>query len=302
MAAIEAEGLRWTYKTTTGVVRRKSLEIEAVRGIDFQVPEGELFGLLGPNGAGKTTTIKMLITLLIPTAGSARVLGLDVVEQAHEVRKRIGYGFGGERGVYERLSGYDNLRYFAELYGVPAGEQRRRIEELLEIVGLKGREHERAEGYSRGMKQRLHVARGLLHDPDVIFLDEPTLGLDPVGARDVRATIASLTEAGKTVLLTTHYMFEADALCDRIAVITRGEIVATGTPDDLKRGVADKTVVEIETFGIAPETIERLRQAPGVASVSVEEREQAQVLHVQSAKGLELTQELLAMLNGTTVG
>ena len=230
MAAIEVEGLRRTYKTTTGVVRRKSLEIEAVRGIDFQVPAGELFGLLGPNGAGKTTTIKMLITLLIPTGGSARVLGLDVVEQAHEVRKRIGYVFGGERGVYERLSGYDNLRYFAELYGVPASEQRRRIEELLEVVGLKGREHERAEGYSRGMKQRLHVARGLLHDPDVIFLDEPTIGLDPVGARDVRATIASLTEAGKTVLLTTHYMFEADALCDRIAVITQGEIVAEGTP------------------------------------------------------------------------
>ena len=249
MAAIEAEGLRRTYKTTTGVVRRKSLEIEAVRGIDFQVAEGELFGLLGPNGAGKTTTIKMLITLLIPTAGSARVLGLDVVEQAHEVRKRIGYVFGGERGVYERLSGYDNLRYFAELYGVPPSEQRPRIEYLLEVVGLKGREHERAEGYSRGMKQRLHVARGLLHDPDVIFLDEPTIGLDPVGARDVRATIASLTEAGKTVLLTTHYMFEADALCDRIAVISQGRIVAEGTPTELKRGVAEGTVVEVEVFG-----------------------------------------------------
>src|SRR5215831_11223631 len=276
MAAIEAEGLRRTYKTHTGTVRRHAKEIEAVRGIDFEVPEGELFGLVGPNGAGKTTTIKMLITLLIPTAGTARVLGLDVVRNPVEVRRRIGYVFGGERGVYERLSGYDNLRYFAELYGVPPSEQKPRIEGLLELVGLKGREHERAEGYSRGMKQRLHVARGLLHDPAVIFLDEPTIGLDPVGARDVRATIASLTEAGKTVLLTTHYMFEADALCDRIAVITRGRIVAEGTPQDLKAIVADKTVVEIETFGIAPETIERLRQAPGVASVSVEEREQAQ--------------------------
>src|ERR1700750_3274032 len=194
MAVIEAEDLKRTYKTSTGTIRRKSLSVEAVRGISFAVEPGELFGLLGPNGAGKTTTIKMLITLLIPTAGSARVLGLDVVEQAHEVRKRIGYVFGGERGVYERLSGYDNLRYFAELYGVPPGEQRRRIEYLLEVVGLKGREHERAEGYSRGMKQRLHVARGLLHDPEVIFLDEPTIGLAPVGPRDVRATIASLTE------------------------------------------------------------------------------------------------------------
>jgi len=302
VAAIEAEGLRRTYKTATGVIRRKSLEIEAVRGIDFQVLEGELFGLLGPNGAGKTTTIKMLITLLIPTAGSARVLGLDVVEQAHEVRKRIGYVFGGERGVYERLSGYDNLRYFAELYGVPAHEQRRRIEELLEVVGLKGREHERAEGYSRGMKQRLHVARGLLHDPEVIFLDEPTIGLDPVGARDVRATIASLTEAGKTVLLTTHYMFEADALCDRIAVISQGRIVAEGTPTELKRGVAEGTVVEVEVFGGAHGALERIRVLGGVSSVAIEEREQAQVLVVQTAPGLELTQAILGCLDGSDVG
>src|ERR1051326_6212056 len=168
MAAIEAADLRRTYKTHTGTFRRRAKEIEAVRGISFAVEPGELFGLLGPNGAGKTTTIKMLITLLIPTSGTARVLGLDVVDRAREVRKRIGYVFGGERGVYERLSGYDNLRYFAELYGVPAREQKRRIEELLELVGRRGREHERAEGYSRGMKQRLHVARGLLHDPEEI--------------------------------------------------------------------------------------------------------------------------------------
>src|SRR5690349_24856593 len=148
MAAIEAEGLRRTYKTHTGTVRRRAKEIEAVRGIDFQVAEGELFGLLGPNGAGKTTTIKMLITLLIPTAGTARVLGLDVVKHPTEVRRRIGYVFGGERGVYERLSGYDNLRYFAELYGVPPAEQKPRIEGLLELVGLRGREHERTEGRS----------------------------------------------------------------------------------------------------------------------------------------------------------
>ena len=133
MAAIEAEGLRRTYKTHTGTIRRHAKEIEAVRGIDFEVPEGELFGLLGPNGAGKTTTIKMLITLLIPTSGSARVLGRDVVKEPREVRKRIGYVFGGERGVYERLSGLDNLRYFAELYGVDPRRQKRRIEEMLDL-------------------------------------------------------------------------------------------------------------------------------------------------------------------------
>src|SRR5215470_7284279 len=255
MAAIEAQGLRRTYKTHTGTVRRKAKEIEAVRGIDFEVREGELFGLLGPNGAGKTTTIKMLITLLIPTAGTARVLGLDVVKDAVAVRRRIGYVFGGERGVYDRLSGYDNLRYFAELYGVPPREQKPRIEGLLELVGLKGREHERAEGYSRGMKQRLHVARGLLHDPDVLFLDEPTIGLDPVGARELRATISQLIEVGKTVLLTTHYMFEADELCDRIAVIAGGKILANGTPEDLKQRVTTGGVVEVEVFGVSPDVV-----------------------------------------------
>jgi ABC-2 type transport system ATP-binding protein len=270
--------------------------------VSFAIEPGELFGLLGPNGAGKTTTIKMLITLLIPTGGTARVLGLDVVKDAHEVRKRIGYVFGGERGVYERLSGYDNLRYFAELYGVPARLQKQRIEELLELVGLKGREHERAEGYSRGMKQRLHVARGLLHDPEVLFLDEPTIGLDPIGARELRATIASLTAAGKTVLLTTHYMFEADALCDRIAVISQGRIVAEGTPTQLKRGVAEGTVVEVEVFGAVDNAVERVRGLGGVSSVAIEEREQAQVLVVQTAAGLELTQAILGCLDGSEVG
>src|SRR3954449_9917385 len=200
MPVVEANDLRRVYKTHTGTIRRRVKEIEAVKGVSFEIEKGELFGLLGPNGAGKTTTIKMLITLLIPTSGTASVLGHDVVKDPREVRKRIGYVFGGERGVYERLSGYDNLRYFAELYGVPARRQKQRIEELLELVGLKGREHERAEGCSRGgmeglpelggrkgrepgrgegcsrgRKQRRHVARGLPHDPEVLFLDEPTI-------------------------------------------------------------------------------------------------------------------------------
>ena len=302
MAAIEAESLRRTYKTASGFARRRTKEIEAVRGIDFHVDEGELFGLLGPNGAGKTTTIKMLVTLLIPTSGKARVLGYDVVEDAREVRKRIGYVFGGDRGAYDRLSGLDNLRYFAELYGVPPKVQKQRIPELLELVGLTGRDKERVEGYSRGMKQRLHIARGLLHDPPVIVLDEPTIGLDPVGAREIRATIAELAREGKTVLLTTHYMYEADALCDRISVIARGEIVAEGTPADLKGIVADRTVVEIEAFGIPSDAIERIRECEGVTSVSIEEREQTQLVLVQSAKGLELTQELLKCLGDTRVG
>ncbi|MGL6280487.1 MAG: ATP-binding cassette domain-containing protein [Gaiella sp.] len=299
---VEAVELRRTYRTTTGTVRRRALEVEAVRGVSFEIAEGELFGLLGPNGAGKTTTIKMLITLLIPTSGSARVLGRDVVEDATWVRERIGYVFGGDRGLYERLSAWDNLRYFAELYGVDPRGQRARIEELLELVGLTGREKERVEGYSRGMRQRLHIARGLLHDPPVIFLDEPTIGVDPVGARELRATIGTLKQAGKTVLLTTHYMFEADALCDRIAVVAKGRVVAEGTPRDLKDRVTDGTVVEIEVYGIEPDVVETLRSIPGVTAVGIEDREQAQVVVVQAASGHEPAQEVLARLGGVSVG
>jgi ABC-2 type transport system ATP-binding protein len=302
VSVVEAIDLRRTYRTTTGVFRRRRLEVDAVRGISFAIDEGELFGLLGPNGAGKTTTIKMLITLLIPTAGTARVLGYDVVKNAREVRKRIGYVFGGERGLYDRLSAADNLRYFAELYSVPPREQKGRIAELLDLVGLTGREKERVEGFSRGMKQRLHIARGLLHDPPVVFLDEPTIGLDPVGARELRATIASLVESGKTVLLTTHYMFEADALCDRIAVIAKGQIVGEGTPADLKAVVADQTVIEIEVFGAGDDEIARVRSLNGVEHLAVEDRESAQVLTVTSPTGLELTPNVLACLNGVKVG
>jgi ABC-2 type transport system ATP-binding protein len=152
------------------------------------------------------------------------------------------------------------------------------------------------------MRQRLHVARGLLHDPEVLFLDEPTLGLDPVGARELRRTIAGLTAAGKTILLTTHYMFEADALCDRIAVLSHGEIVAEGTPSELKARVAEGRVVEIEVFGVAEERLDALRRLEGVKSVAVEEREQAQVLLVQAETGVEVTPLVLAHLDGASVG
>jgi ABC-2 type transport system ATP-binding protein len=301
-AVVEVRDLRRTYRTNTGVVRRRPLEVEAVRGISFEVGDGELFGLLGPNGAGKTTTIKMLITLLLPTSGEARVLGLDVVDHAREVRQRIGYVFGGDRGLYERLSAYDNLRYFAELYGVTGHRQRARIEEVLDLVGLTGREQERVEGYSRGMRQRLHIARGIIHDPEVVFLDEPTIGVDPVGARDLRSTISGLVQSGKTVLLTTHYMFEADTLCDRVAVIAKGRLVAQGTPRELKSHVSDRTVLEVEVFGIDDALVRQVRALLGVTSVSVEDREQAQVLTIQSPHGLELTPALTACLDGTPIG
>ncbi len=302
MAVIETDQLTRTFRSTRGLFRRSSVEVEAVRGISFAVERGELFGLLGPNGAGKTTTIKMLITLLLPTSGSLRVLGYDVVAQARQVRRRVGYVFGGDRGLYERLSALDNLRYFAELYGVPPREQRQRIGELLELVGLAGRERERLEGYSRGMRQRLHIARGLLHKPEVLFLDEPSIGLDPVGARDLRTTVKALVDNGTTVLLTTHYMFEADELCDRIAVIAKGRIVASGTPDDLKGRVSAGSVVEVEVFGLVDGAVPRIQALPGVGTVVLEERGQAQLLVVQAKPGAEVTQPVLGCLDGARVG
>ncbi len=302
MSALEISHLRRVFKTTIGVFKRSIREVVAVDDISFEVGQGELFGLLGPNGAGKTTTVKMLTTLLIPTRGEARIQGLDVVKRASEVRKRIGFIFGGERGVYWRLSGIDNLRYFASLYGIDPEVSRKRIPYLLELVGLKGRGEEKVDGYSRGMKQRLHVARTLLHDPEVLFLDEPTIGLDPVGAREFRQVILDLQSEKKTILLTTHYMFEADSLCDRLAVINLGRIVALDTPAGLKALVRDMNVVEVETFGTPPGTIEKLRSLPFVDSLSVEVYDQKQMLLIQTARGAEAVPDVMAQLDGLKVG
>ena len=218
------------------------------------------------------------------------------------MRRRIGYVFGGDRGLYERLSALDNLRYFAELYAVPAREQRARIGELLELVGLAGRERERVEGFSRGMRQRLHIARGLLHDPDLLFLDEPSIGIDPVGARELRQTIAGLREQGKTILLTTHYMFEADELCDRIAVIRKGELVATGTPAELKARVSAGSVLEVEVFDALGDRLSVVEGLPGVCSLTLTTGENSQTLVVSVDAGADVTGSTLDALHGIRVG
>ncbi len=285
---IEAKELMRIYRSSTGFLRKKKKETLAVNKVSFSVEQGELFGVLGPNGAGKTTTIKMLTTLLTPTAGSASVLGFDVTRDAVEVRKRIGLILGGERGLYYRVSGRQNLKYFADLYGVPLQGRDRRIQEVLDLVGLSAKADTKVEDYSRGMKQKLHIAKGIIHDPEVIFMDEPTIGLDPQASRETRKLTQDLIDHGKTILLTTHYMFEADELCRRIAVINNGRIVAMDTPQGLKGLVKDTAVIEVEGFGIDDMVMERVRKLEGVRTVSATVTESKQVMRVQVCDAGEL--------------
>lgn len=215
--------------------------VKAVQGISFDVNDGEIFGFLGPNGAGKSTTIKVLTGQLRPTSGKAEVVGCDVVEERQALKPQIGVVFEYQN-LYERLTAMDNLRFSARLYGVG----KKRIHEVLVQVGLQDRAKERIKKYSNGMKQRLLIARALLHQPRVLFLDEPTRGLDPGVAREIRAIIAELARGDVTVFLTTHYMEEADRLSDRVAILHQGEIVAIDTPEALKAtyGENDRATLE----------------------------------------------------------
>ncbi|MBT9259970.1 MAG: ATP-binding cassette domain-containing protein [Clostridiales bacterium] len=215
--------------------------IHAVKGISFEVREGEIFGFLGPNGAGKTTTMKMLATLVRPTAGRARVAGYDVATQPNDVRRSIGMVFQ-DPSLDDRLTAYQNLRFHAMLYGVPADVARRRMEELLTMVELQDRLHSRVKTFSGGMRRRLEIARGLLHRPKVLFLDEPTVGLDTQTRRKIWSYIHELREKeGIAVFMSTHYLDEAEN-CDRIAIMDHGEIVALDTPDGLKSMVGGDVI------------------------------------------------------------
>jgi ABC-2 type transport system ATP-binding protein len=232
----------------TASLRRCFGDLTAVEGLDLSVSAGEVFGLLGPNGAGKTTVIKMLTTLLPPTSGEARVAGFDVRRQAARVREEIGY-VPQLVSVDGTLTGYENLLIFAKLYGVPRSERPARIAGALEFVGLGEAARRQVSGYSGGMMRRLEIALAMLHRPRVLFLDEPTVGLDPLARQAVWQHVRSLTrEHGMTILLTTHFMDEADALCGRVAIMNLGRVAALGRPEELKASIGNPEATLDEVF------------------------------------------------------
>ncbi len=235
MPVIETRGLRKSFKTRRGGV------VEAVRGVALTVEEGEIFGFLGPNGAGKTTTLRMLATLLEPDGGQARIAGCDLLREPSGVRERIGYvsQVGGAR---DEATGEENLVVQARLYGMSKARARERAEEMLDVLDLAGVGNRVVKTYSGGQRRRLDIALGMIHEPGLLFLDEPTTGLDPQSRARLWEEIRRLRRGGTAVFITTHYLEEVDALCDRLAIIDHGEIVAEGTPEDLKREISGDVV------------------------------------------------------------
>jgi ABC-2 type transport system ATP-binding protein len=272
--AIEARGLTKTFRAVKGREKNRGTEtrVTAVDHIDLEIKTGELFGLLGPNGAGKTTTIRMLSTVLIPDEGDARVGGHSVTKEESKVRSVLGVITGGDRGLYPRLTGRENLQFFARLYNMPDSKAKQRIDQLLEMVGLVERSDDLVERYSRGMRQRLHIARGLVHDPPIVLMDEPTLGLDPAVSRSLRDIIKGKLqkEQGKTILLTTHYMWEAESMCDRISIIDHGKIIAAGTPEEIKRSVKLGSSLSVKVTAFSSEVRAAIEAMKGVENVVVE--------------------------------
>ncbi len=259
--AIEARNLWKTYHTKKrkGLFRSETETVEALRGISFTIRHGEVVGLLGPNGAGKTTTVKILATLLLPDKGEAYIEGYDVVKEAMEVRKRIGLLLTVEKGFYGKLTGRENLEYFGALYGLGGERLRERINYLMRLLELDklGATDKLFEEYSLGMKARLGLARALLKDPPVLLLDEPTLGLDPPSARKIRRLVRDLARQGKAILYTTHNMFEAEIVCDRILLINKGVIVVEGSPQELKARLPKLRSIDILLRNGSPEAVKK---------------------------------------------
>lgn len=257
--AIEVIGVTKKFKRKTSLFnylfKKERREKVALDNVSLVISEGELFGLLGPNGAGKTTLVRCIATLLIPDKGEIKIYGKNISQSPNFARENIGLLTSGERTLYWKLSGIDNLCFFAALYGLSGKERDKRIDYLLELLGLKDVLDERVEKYSSGMKQKLSLARALLHNPKILLLDEPTLGLDPAFARFIRDFIKNelIKKEKKTILLTTHYMDEANELCQQIAIIHNGKIIDVKTPEEFKEAIPHKDILEIRFLGFIKE-------------------------------------------------
>jgi ABC-type multidrug transport system, ATPase component len=238
-----------------------------LNGVSLNVKWGEVYGLLGPNGAGKTTTVKILSTLLIPDSGFARINGFDVVKEAKKVRGIIGLVLYPDKGFYSRLSGFENLVYFGRLYGLSRGKAEERARELLRLVNLDWAANRPYEEYSLGMRARLSIARALIHDPPVVFLDEPTIGLDPVSSRSIRDLIKGLKREGRAVLLTSHNLWEVEEVCDRVGIIGSGKVLMEGSPRDIKDRLGLRYVIEIEIEGDSKGKVIRVETTDPVAEL-----------------------------------
>ena len=265
--AVETDDLGRVYKT-------RNETVTALTSVDLKVREGELYGVLGPNGAGKTTLIKILVTLLLPSSGTARVDGLDVVKDFRKLRPRIAIVSGGENAGYGLLHVREQLWMFSQFYGMNSKVAYARIDELLERLGLASVAKRQISGLSSGMRQKMNLVRGLMTDPRVLFLDEPTVALDVGAARDLREEVRRwmAEDPTRTVILTTHYMQEADDLCDRIAIVNRGKIVIEGTPQSLKLEVQRDVIVDLQ-LEPGVQVLDRLREVEGVGAASVREED-----------------------------
>jgi len=287
--SIETRNLGRVYKVR-GAKKTESKKLIALDDINLSVKPGELFGLLGPNGAGKTTLIKILTTLLSPSSGSAFVSGLDVDKEPEKVRQVINMVSGGESSGYGLLTVRENLWMFAQFYGIPSDEANTRIKKLLEIVGLADRMNTRSSDLSTGLRQKMNIVRGFLTDPRVLFLDEPTLGLDVGASRDVRRFVRQWVDEdpSRTLLLTTHYMVEADEMCDRVAIINQGKVLACDTPAVLKQQLQKTALFEIKVDSPAPLDKDPIIKTEGVQTCSIVEEDGGSHLELNLAEEAHL--------------
>jgi ABC-2 type transport system ATP-binding protein len=295
--AVEVRNLKkyFTSKKKKLFKKTEKKEFKAVDGVTFEIRKGEIFGLLGPNGAGKTTTIKMITGLLSPTAGSVCVNGLDVDKKPLEALKNLGTVLAGDRSIYWKLTARENLEYFAALYGCDKKEAKKRTNEILKKLGLEEKADELVEKYSTGMKQKVALGKALIPNAPVVLLDEPTLGLDPQSALNLRELILEIKNEGRTVLLTTHYMEEADFLCDRIAIIDGGKIIALDTPENLKSSLNEIKSIKIELTSVTDKLISKIEVLKGVKNVksNYNPDNSSYEINIHHTNGSSLVQKIL---------